>query len=68
MQTCTSMLYTQDENLNNGEDPFFLLFKSQREGPDPIGPLDTRLREDQEQEYMRTSPRSPQIDMKNCII
>ena len=31
------MLYTQEENLNNGEDDL-LFFKSQRGGPGPLGP------------------------------
>ena len=32
------MLYTPEENLNNGEDDLFLLFKSQWGGPGPLGP------------------------------
>ena len=34
----TSMLYTQEENLNNGEDALFLLFISQGGGGRPLAP------------------------------
>ena len=53
------MLFTQEDNLNNGEDDFFLLYKSQRGGPGPLGPLDTRLRGSEAGVYTHFTPFPP---------
>ena len=65
----TSMhIYTQEENLNNGEDDLY----PQGGGPCPLPlpPPYIRLGGSgvQEQEHMRTSPPPSSNEYENCII
>ena len=63
--------YTQEENLNNGEDTcfsFFLLFKSQRGWPDPLGLRGHTPEGVRSRSICPLDPAPTQINMKNCII